>query len=155
MNTKKKGDRGVGRAICAFTECGWTVCIPITDSQDYDLVVDIPIRGLQRVQVKYTAMRNRCGNHVVQLGIRGGTRGGIWKRPEELVFDLLFIATDVGTDWLIPRESVKSSISVGESTRNKVYQFVPGKAAASASMTVNHVRDCASGAAPHWHTTHH
>lgn len=149
MNTKKKGDKGVGRAICAFTGCGWTVCIPITDSQDYDLVVDIPSLGLQRVQVKYTAMRNSCDSHVVQLGIRGGTKGSIWKRPEDLVFDFLFIATDTGTDWLIPRTSVKSSISVGRSTRNKIYEFVLGKAAASANVTVNHVRDCVSGAAPH------
>jgi hypothetical protein len=38
-NTKKQGD--VGLAIGWFTSQGHTVCVHLTDSQDYDLVVEI------------------------------------------------------------------------------------------------------------------
>ncbi len=39
-NSKKQGDIGLGAAIAYFTFKGFTVSIPLTDSQDYDLVVD-------------------------------------------------------------------------------------------------------------------
>lgn len=40
VNSKKQGDVGLGTDISFFTQRGWTVSIPLTDSQDYDLVVD-------------------------------------------------------------------------------------------------------------------
>jgi hypothetical protein len=122
MNTKKKGDIGIARAITAFASAGWTVCIPITDSQDYDLVVDFP-DGLRRVQVKYVASKTPFGSYTIQLGIRGGTKGGIWKRPEAIIFDLLFVACADGTDWLVPREVIRSSFVVGRPTKNSQYEF--------------------------------
>lgn len=123
MNTKKKGDRGIGRAICAFTAHDWTVCLPVTDSQDYDLVVDIPAIGLQRVQVKYIAREVRPGCFQAQLGIRGGTRGGVWKKPADMNFDWLFIAAADGSDWMIPRCHVRSAIDVGRESKNKDFEF--------------------------------
>lgn len=102
---------------------GWTVCVPITDSQDYDLVVEMPGDGLMKVQVKNICREVRPGCFEAQLGIRGGTRGGIWKKPEEMRFDLLFIAAGDGTEWLIPRQMLRSSITVGIGTKNKRYQF--------------------------------
>jgi len=38
-NTKKQGDAGVGMAIGWCVSVGWTVCVPLTDSQEYDLVI--------------------------------------------------------------------------------------------------------------------
>lgn len=40
-NSKKQGDAGLGEAIAYFTRLGYTVQLPLTDSQDYALVVDI------------------------------------------------------------------------------------------------------------------
>lgn len=127
MNSKKKGDIGVGRAIQAFAEKGWTVAIPLTDSQDYDLIVDIPQTGLRRVQVKYSSFQPRPGTYQVQLGVRGGVKGGIWKKPNQIYFDDLFIAAKDGTNWLIPRSVVKSSIDVGRNTKNASYEFMGGE----------------------------
>ena len=123
MNTKKKGDRGVGRAICAFTTHGWTVCIPVTDSQDFDLVIDIPDEGWKRVQVKYIEAKARSGAYTAQLGVRGGTKGGIWKKPSEMNFDYLFVAAGDGTDWFVPRDKIRSAISLGIKTKNRHYLF--------------------------------
>ena len=40
-NTRKQGDVGVGAAIAYFTEQGYMVAVPLTDNQDYDLVIEI------------------------------------------------------------------------------------------------------------------
>ena len=50
-NTKKQGDVGLGAAIAFFSNLGYTVATPLTDSQNYDLVVDMD-EGLKKVQVK-------------------------------------------------------------------------------------------------------
>lgn len=39
-NPKKQGDAGLGVAIGWFTTHGYTMSVPLTDSQDYDLIVD-------------------------------------------------------------------------------------------------------------------
>ena len=39
-NSKKQGDWGLGRAIAYFTLKEYTVSVPLTESQDYDLIVD-------------------------------------------------------------------------------------------------------------------
>lgn len=51
MTTKILGNAGLGRAIAHFTKLGQTVCVPLTDSQKYDLIVDDGTR-LLKVQVK-------------------------------------------------------------------------------------------------------
>lgn len=40
INSKKQGDVGMCYAIAYYSKLGWTVSIPITDSQDYDLLVE-------------------------------------------------------------------------------------------------------------------
>jgi HJR/Mrr/RecB family endonuclease len=56
-NTKKQGDVGLGQAIAWFTRNSYTVSLPLTDSQDYDLIVDKD-NVLYRVQVKTTSNKN-------------------------------------------------------------------------------------------------
>lgn len=53
INSKKQGDIGMCYAMAYYAKLGWTVSIPVTDSQDYDLVVDNGTR-LFKVQVKTT-----------------------------------------------------------------------------------------------------
>jgi hypothetical protein len=55
-NSKKQGDVGMGVAIGYFAARGITVCIPLTDSQDYDLVIDLD-DVLKKVQVKTTTSK--------------------------------------------------------------------------------------------------
>jgi hypothetical protein len=102
-NTKKQGDVGLGVAIGYFTEIGWTVCVPLTDSQDYDLVVDDGNHRI-RVQIKTTTYKRNPGNYVVSLTVKGGNRtsvGKIKKFDKEAV-DALFIATGDGGRYYIP-----------------------------------------------------
>lgn len=37
---KEKGNSGLGIAIAYYSSKGYTVAIPLNDTQDYDLVVD-------------------------------------------------------------------------------------------------------------------
>ncbi len=37
---KQKGNTGLGIAIAYYTSNGYTVSIPLNDTQDYDLIVD-------------------------------------------------------------------------------------------------------------------
>jgi hypothetical protein len=71
-NSKKQGDVGLGDAIAYFTRLGYTVSIPLTDSQDYDLIVDDGT-SIKRVQIKTT--RFKVYNiFIVSLTIKGGNR---------------------------------------------------------------------------------
>lgn len=101
-NSKKQGDAGLGIAIGWFAAQGYTVCVPLTDSQDYDLIVDMD--GLKRVQVKTTAYRNPAGNYVAGLRVHGGNRTGTGKvkffNPSGV--DLVFIVTACGANYLVP-----------------------------------------------------
>lgn len=65
-NSKQQGDVGLGAAIGWFTSKGYTVCIPLTDSQDYDLVVETKGK-LEKVQVKTTSSTKENGNSTVWL----------------------------------------------------------------------------------------
>jgi hypothetical protein len=125
-NSKKQGDAGLGIAIGWFTEQGYTVCIPLTDSQDYDLVIDIQGR-LQKVQVK-TATRYRYGGWVSDLRVKGGNKSGTGKTKvfDPTQIDLLFIITGDRTLYLIPSVSVQgqATISLGSKyTEFKVTHF--------------------------------
>lgn len=61
---KEKGNSGLGMAIAYFTTNGYTVSIPLNDTQDYDLVVE---KGgvLKSVQVKATGCKTSRGNFQV------------------------------------------------------------------------------------------
>ena len=59
INSKKQGDIGMCYAIAYFSKMGYTVSIPITDSQDYDLIIDNGT--LLKVQVKTTRCKDSRG----------------------------------------------------------------------------------------------
>ena len=92
-NTKKQGDVGLGQAIAYYTSLGYTVMLPLTDSQDYDLVVDIDDK-LYRVQVKTTTNQSEYGAYQVQLEIRGGNRSfNTGKKFDKTKVDLVFVVS--------------------------------------------------------------
>lgn len=101
-NSKKQGDWGLGEAIAHFTRLGMTVCIPLTDSQEYDLVIDDGLGKMLRIQVKTTTRKTKSGNFSVGLRTCGGIDGRMLKKPTERSFDLLFVAVSSGETYLIP-----------------------------------------------------
>jgi hypothetical protein len=94
VNSKQKGNLGLGKAIAYYTALGWNVMIPLTDSQSYDLVVDDSLR-LHKVQVKYTSQIAPSGNYKVELRSVSGSTREVYKRVNADTTDILFIATDV------------------------------------------------------------
>lgn len=117
-NTKKQGDFGLGRAIAYFTQTGDTVSIPLSDSQDYDLVVDID-GVMNRIQVK-SCNRYSDDTYEIDLRISGGNSGTTQKFHDELKYDLLFITVGNGDEYLIPRNVIselKCTITVGKKYR--------------------------------------
>ncbi len=56
-NSKQQGDVGLAIAIAWFAKNGYRVSIPLTDSQDYDLVIEVETR-FYSVQVRTTYYKN-------------------------------------------------------------------------------------------------
>jgi hypothetical protein len=109
--------RGSKCAIGWFTCAGYTVCLPLTDSQPYDLVVDDGVSGLQRVSVKSTT-RFKADLNVYDVGLRtvGGNKSQVITRHfDRSLVELLFVAYDNGLRYLIPTSEfeAKSELRLG------------------------------------------
>jgi hypothetical protein len=124
-NSKKQGDVGLGIAIGWFAGKGYTVCVPLTDSQPYDLVVDNG-DGLKRVQVK-TVWNKRGRSYQTELRTRGGNRTGQGQSkdfdPNEVEF--LFVYCDNGKKYLIPTNEITAN-SILAIHENRTKHFVGG-----------------------------
>ena len=110
---KEKGNTGLGIAIAYYTSNGYTVSIPLNDTQDYDLVVE-KNNKLKRVQVKATSCKTKSGNYQVALKSCGGTKGITYKRVIETCVEELFIVTQRIDIYIIPVKKLmnKSTISI-------------------------------------------
>lgn len=91
MNSKQKGNIGIGAAISYYTRKGVNVCLPLTDSQSYDLVIDDG--SLKRVQVKYTSQKVNSGNYIVELRSISGSSRKVYKTLNENTADILVVVT--------------------------------------------------------------
>ena len=112
VNTKAKGSIGLGMAIAYFTRMGFTVSIPLNDSQDYDLVVEVD-GCLKRVQVKTTDQKivgKTKIKYTLNLRVLGGNskRNYIHKMNSDVKYDLLFAVTGDGKSYLIPKNEITS-----------------------------------------------
>lgn len=115
-NSKKQGDAGLGTAIAYFCREGYNVCIPLTDSQAYDLIVEKD-NIISRVQIKTTWSVSEYGIFKAALKTCGGNRSGnTSKLFDPSVIEFLFILTNDGTTYLIPTfEGMPvSSINLGQ-----------------------------------------
>jgi len=122
-NSKKQGDIGLGNAIAFFTSKGYTVSLPLTDSQDYDLIVDVN-GTLNRVQVKTTSYKNRHGTFIVNLSTKGGNRSfNTIKKLDHSKIDSLFVLTSEGNRYWIPINSFAGSDSLGLSVHKEQYRI--------------------------------
>lgn len=109
-NPRRQGDAGLGVAIGWFATHGYTVCLPLTDSQRFDLVT---VNGcMRRVQVKTSTKPGRSGWEV-DLRTRGtsGT-GTITKYISLEEADDLFVVTADGAAYLIPIENVSGQSTI-------------------------------------------
>lgn len=96
--TQRKGDLAVSKAIATFTEMGYDVLLPLTESASYDLVVDVGEGELRRVQVRY------CGVKEVALRrIHSNSNGYVVKKTKENSYDWLYIYKSTGEEYLIKR----------------------------------------------------
>ena len=116
INSKKQGDIGMCYAMAYYSKLGWTISIPITDSQDYDLIVDTGDE-LLKVQIKTTSQLSKHDIYVVGLRTNGGNKSGnISKLFDSNNCDLLFVMTEIGEFYSIPRTEIMSTttINLGE-----------------------------------------
>jgi len=109
-NSNHQGNVGLASAISWFTTQNHIVLLPLTDSQDYDLAVDMG--DIKKVQVKTTKTK-RDKAFTTDLRVRGGNRSGTGKTKHinTTQIDLLFILTEDGTKYLIPTKELKSKQS--------------------------------------------
>jgi hypothetical protein len=120
-NSKKQGDAGLGQAIAHFTSLGYEVAIPLTDSADWDLIVEID-GTLKKVQVKSGTQITNRGIEKFELDVKGGNKSSSTKKSiQEQDWDLVFLAHLVtGKKALIPKEvlDTKGSVNLGEKYKN-------------------------------------
>lgn len=99
--TKQQGNVAVGYAIAYYLREGYTISLPLNDSQKYDLVIE-KNKVFYTVQVKSTKYK-RNGNYVVELKTSGGTAGQITSHfNTDNFIDYLFVLTEEGTMYNIP-----------------------------------------------------
>ncbi len=106
-NNKEKGNAGLGIAIAYFSTNGYTVSIPLNDTQDYDLIVEKENKFLS-VQVKATGYKTRYGKYQVALKSCGGTNGYTYKTLIDTKVDLLFVVASDLSMFLIPVKNIKN-----------------------------------------------
>jgi len=119
-SNKEKGNTSLGMAIAYFTSQGYTVSIPLNDTQDYDLIVE-KNNILQTVQVKSSACKNRNGNFQVALKSCGGTKGTTYKTFRQTNVDLLFIFLEDSSMYLIPSSKINNNSTITLSGKYKDY----------------------------------
>jgi hypothetical protein len=122
-NSKKQGDAGLGRAIAYFTSQGYDVAVPLTDSADWDLIVEIN-GELKKVQVKTSSQLTKYGVMAFNTKVTGGNKSG--SKPSKFLkdqsWDLLYLYHLVTKKHaLIPKDCIESCdlISVGGKKYNE------------------------------------
>jgi hypothetical protein len=122
-NSKKQGDAGLGQAIAYFTSKGYDVALPLTDSADWDIIVEIEGR-LQRVQVKTSYQLKESGTMIFNADVKGGNQS--FNKPPKTIqdqtWDLIFLHHLVtGKQALIPKDvlETKGQINIGGKKYNE------------------------------------
>jgi hypothetical protein len=122
-NSKKQGDAGLGQAIAYFTLKGYDVALPLTDSADWDLIVEIN-GELKRVQVKTSSQIEESGIMKFNANVNGGNMS--YNKAPKLIpdqqWDLLFLHHLVtGKQALIPKDALttKGQVNIGGKKYNE------------------------------------
>ena len=111
---KEKGRSGLAIAIGYFGSHGYTVSIPLNDTQDYDLLVDKD-NLISKISVKATGQRSPYGITIVDLTNKGGTNGSVYGRECNKNIDFVFVVNEEQEMWLLPKDILNTkSMSLGE-----------------------------------------
>lgn len=110
-SNKEKGNAGLGIAIAYYSANGYTVSIPLNDTQDYDLIVD-KNNVLKKVQVKATSCKTKYNKYQVALKSCGETKGETYKTIIDTKIDEVFIVTDTMEMFIIPIEEIKNKTTL-------------------------------------------
>lgn len=122
MSNKEKGNTGLEIAIAYYSANGYTVSIPLNDTQDYDLIVDRD-NVLKKVQVKATSCKTKYDKYQVALKSCGGTKGKTYKTVIETNIDELFIVTDTMNIFIIPIEVIKNKSTINLCEKYEKYKI--------------------------------
>lgn len=104
-------------AIAYFGSNGYTVSIPLNDTQDYDLVVDFD-GELKKIQVKASGYKQNNDSFQIQLRTVSGTTRQPYKTVKDTDIDYLFCLCGDGTMYLIPRNKIINKTALNL-TKNK------------------------------------
>lgn len=116
MNSRKQGDIGTSLAIAYFSIEGYTINIPLSDSQKYDLLLEK--EGIfKKVQVK-TCLKKNKGSFKVELRTVTNTRGKKFSVSfiSSKDCDILFVVLPRPKMYLFPVEEIlgKSGLTMNE-----------------------------------------
>lgn len=117
---KDKGRTGLAIAIGYYGSKGYTISIPLNDTQDYDLIIDDGIK-LQKVQVKCTGYLNEHGAYSVSLRSCGGTKGTVYKTIKDTDIDILFVFCTNGWMFEIPKKDITCRNSLSLSIKDSPF----------------------------------
>ena len=120
---KQRGNCGLGIAIAYFSTNGYTVSIPLNDTQDYDLIVDKE-NILKKVQVKATSCRTKYDKYQVALKSCGGTKGKTYKTVVDTNINELFVVTDAMDIFIIPIEIIKNKSTLNLCEKYEKYKII-------------------------------
>ena len=112
---KQTGRIGLSMAIHYFTLKGYTVSLPINDTQWYDLIIE-KNNIFKTVQCKATA----TADNKIDFRCTGGTNGGIYDHTLNHPLDIIFCVNKDLHAWVIPVEDLKiSNVRNGISLRTE------------------------------------
>lgn len=108
-NSKEKGRAGLSMAIAYFGSNGYTVSIPLNDTQKYDMIVEKD-NVLQTVQCKFGGRiiennQDAYGCSLRTIGAKGTYHGSVIDSN----VDLLFCLRPDGIMYLIPISDLNNS----------------------------------------------
>ena len=118
---KHTGNSGLGLVIAYFMGCGYAVSIPINDTQNYDLVVEIG-GVLKKVSVKTTNFKTKYGVYQLHLRNTGGTNGRVYSRVVEQDIDLIAGVTGDQEIYIIPKSDIQNTNSINLGNQAKKYK---------------------------------
>ena len=98
---RERGNAGLAMAIAYYGANGFTVSLPLNDTQDYDLIVDDGT-DIFRVQAKFSSVRVPSGKFQFSLRSVGGQSGEVYKTVVHTKADILFATTADMQSYQIP-----------------------------------------------------
>jgi hypothetical protein len=120
-NKKKQGSVGEAYAVFFFISRGYTISLPFSDTQRYDLIIEKD--GIcQRVEVKTSTYKAK-GNYEFALRTNGGNQSGsgVTKRLSSTDCDLVFLyAPETGNAWLYDIKELEGTTSKTPDPKDKV-----------------------------------